>query len=345
MSTTRCTVVAEAGLNHNGSLARALEMVNAAADAGCDAFKVQAYTAAEFVGPDETYTYLERPTEGPMRRVTERQRDMFDRCALKPSDLVTIHAECQRRKLHLFVTATDEQWVARVKALRGGLVVLKVGSDDIIHLPLLRVVAASGLPVVLSTGMASPPEIERALEVVRPLVLMHCVSLYPTPPTHVNLLRMVTLAKYGHPIGYSDHSEGTLAAMMAVAIGASMVEKHFTLDRRLPGPDHWFSATPEDMKALVTGVRVATFMRGTGQVAPAKQEAAMRAIARRSVVLAQDLPVGTVLRQEHLAYRRPGTGMLPGAEYPLLGRQAARAFAAGEPLDPTAFFDLGQVVH
>lgn len=346
MSGQRCCVVAEAGINHNGSLARALEMVHAAADAGCDAFKVQAYTTAEFVGPSETYTYLEGGGDGsPMRRVTERQVDMFDRCALDAGALVALHAECQKRKLHFVVTATDAKWVARVKALKGGLVILKVGSDDLIHLPLLRIMAASGLPVVLSTGMATTPEIERALAIVRPMVLMHCVSLYPTPPTQVNLLRMVTLSHYGHSVGYSDHTQGSVASMLAVGIGASMIEKHFTLDNKLPGPDHWFSADPKQMKDLVTSVRVATFMRGSGVVAPGKQEAEMRATARRSVVLDEDLPAGAVLRQEHVAYRRPGTGMPPGTEAAILGRQAARAFKAGEVLDPTAFFEPGQVVH
>lgn len=341
---SRCYTIAEAGVNHNGSLPRAIDMVRAAAAAGCSAFKVQAFTASEFVGPAETYTYMERDGKGGFRRVTERQRDMFDRCALSPDAVVAVYAECRRLEMTFVATATDAAWIERVKALGPG-VMLKVGSDDIIHAPLLRAVAASKLPAVLSTGMASEDEISAAVAIVRPIALLHCVSLYPTPVAKANLRRMLSLHKFGHQIGYSDHTEGTMVPMMAAAMGATMIEKHFTLDKGLPGPDHWFSADPAEMRQLVSQVGVATSVRGTGYIEPEADELAMRTIARRSVVAAQPIPAGVVLQPAMVAYRRPGTGMKPGTEGPLLGQVATRAFAEGEPLEPGGFLAFGETVH
>lgn len=341
---TGAYVVAEFGVNHNGDVTRALEMVRAAAKAGCHGAKIQCYTASEFVGPDETYTYMERDNKGGMRRVTERQREMFDRCALKPEDVAAIHAECVRNKLSFVATATDSTWIERVKALGPG-VMLKVGSDDIVHHPLLRAVAASKLPVILSTGMASEREIEEALAIVRPIILLHCVSLYPTPVSKTNLRRMLSLEKFGIKVGFSDHTEGTMVAMLATAMGAAMIEKHFTLDKGLPGPDHWFSADPSEMKEVVDCVKVAGLVRGSGDIEPGADEVQMRRLARRSAVAALDIPAGTMLKPEMVAYRRPGTGPKPGSEAALLGLITARRFHEGEPLEAAAFFSSGEVVH
>lgn len=340
----RCFVLAEAGLNHNGDPARALEMVRVAAEAGCLGFKIQAYTAAEFVGPSETYTYLER--EGAAyRRVTEKQRDMFNRCALSFDAVRAIHAECARLKISFAATATDAEWIERIKTL-DPMPSLKIGSDDIVHLPLLRLAAASGLPVILSTGMASEEEIAEAVAIVKPVALLHCVSLYPTPGEKANLTRMVQLAKFGAAVGFSDHTVGSLAGMMAASMGASLIEKHFTLDKALPGPDHWFSANPEDLRQLVTSVRVAIRMRGTGEISPGPEEVMMRAIARRSVVAACNIPLGATLTQAMVAYRRPGTGLKPGRETELLGQMATRVIREGELLAPEAFIlSAGGVVH
>lgn len=339
-----CYVVAELGVNHMGSLDRALEMVRAAAAAGCNGVKIQAYTASEFVGRDETYTYIERDGKGGMRRVTERQREMFDRCALAPEDVEAIHAECLLHKLSFVATATDATWIERIKALGSG-VMLKVGSDDIVHHPLLRAAAASKLPVILSTGMASEGEIDAALAIVQPLILLHCVSLYPTPVNKANLRRMVSLGKYGRHVGFSDHTEGTMVAMVAAGMGASMVEKHFTLDKGLSGPDHWFSADPEEMGQLVACVKAAVLARGSGVIQPGPEEIQMRKVARRSAVAALDIPAGTMLKPEMVAYRRPGTGSRPGSEANLLGLLTVRRIREGEPLAAAAFFSPGEVVH
>lgn len=339
-----CDIVAEAGVNHNGSGARALAMVKAATEAGCNGFKLQCYDAAEFVGPKETYTYLERDGKGGFRRVTERQRDMFDRCALKWDDVRAVHSECARVHMTFVATATDQGWIDLLKTLTPAPII-KVGSDDLIHRPLLRAVAASGLPSILSTGMASVEEITAALEIVRPIVLLHCVSLYPTPIPKANLLRMEKLAKLGIPVGYSDHTEGSLCATLAAAMGAKMVEKHFTLDKTLPGPDHWFSADAAEMKQLVAAVRVAVNVRGSGEVEPTDAEKEMRRVARRSAVAACDVPAGTALRESMVAYWRPGTGVPPGDEDRWIGHVTARKLAAGDVLEPSSFMPGGEVAH
>lgn len=339
-----CNVLAEAGLNHNGSPARALEMVRAAAAAGCTGFKVQAYTASEFVGPNESFSYLERDSPTTFRRVTEKQRAMFDRCALSFEAIRELHAECTRLRMSFVVTATDSEWIDRVKML-DPKPALKIGSDDIVHLPLLRLAAASGLPVILSTGMASEDEVAAALEIVKPIVLLHCVSLYPTPTEKANLLRMLHLAKFGTPFGFSDHTKGTFVAFLAAGLGASLIEKHFTMDKALPGPDHWFSADLSEMKQLVEFVRIAGTVRGSPSIEPSDEEKEMRAIARRSVVAACDIPSGAVLKQHMVAYRRPGTGLKPGAEAELLGRMTTRAVPAGEQLAAGVFVSDGEVVH
>lgn len=339
-----CYVVAEAGLNHNGSADRALEMVRAAAAAGCNGFKVQAYTASEFVGPDEVFTYQERDGSGGFRRITERQREMFERCALTVEAIRAVHDECLRLKMSFIVTATDPEWIDRVKRI-DPRAILKVGSDDLVHEPLLRAARDSGMAVILSTGMASEDEVLSALNVVRPFALLHCVSLYPTPAAKVNLRRMLSLMKFGTAVGFSDHTEGTLAGVMAATLGAVMVEKHFTLDKNLPGPDHWFSADPAEMKSLVRGVRLSTTVRGTGDIDPGPEEVAMRATARRSVVASRALPAGVVLKRDMVAYRRPGGGLTPGQEVALLGRTTSRPLRDGEPLDPGAFFTTGEVLH
>lgn len=339
----KCYVIAEAGLNHNGDVARAILMARTAKWAGCDGFKIQAYTASEFVGPNETYTYTERLNDG-MRRVTEKQRELFERCALTIDGVEAVHAECMKQGLVFVATVTDPLWLDRIRQI-SPQAVIKIGSDDLIHRPLLHEVAASGMRCVLSTGMASEEEVEVAVGIVRPMTLLHCVSLYPTPPAKANLRRMLSLAKFGYDVGFSDHTEGSLAAMMAASMGATMIEKHFTIDQNLPGPDHWFSATPSSMRELCKAVAFASASIGDGYIEPGPEEKEMRRIARRSVVAAHDIPPGTALRQEMVAYRRPGMGLAPGTELPLLGRITTRTIHEGELLDESILFSSGEVVH
>lgn len=321
-------IIAELGLNANGSLARAIEMVRVAAKAGCEAIKIQAFTPEEFCGAEETYTYLERNGAN-FRRVTERQLDMFRRCALTADELVLIATECKRLGLLFGATATDQKWIT---ALLPHVDFFKIGSDDIVHIPLLRAIEKTKKPVILSTGMATGMEIQDALRVwvgrLNMVAILHCVSLYPTPLGSANLRRMgfpVDMA----PVGYSDHAEGIVAATVAICRDAAIVEKHFTLDKELPGPDHWFSANPTELASLCGWAKAAHAILGSGEIDPSPKELEMRKVARRSIVAARDVDQGQIVTAEDLAFRRPGTGMSPALVDDIVGRPAVFPILAG----------------
>jgi N-acetylneuraminate synthase/N,N'-diacetyllegionaminate synthase len=226
-----------------------------------------------------------------------------------------------------------------------GVPALKLASEDLINLPLLRHVAGLGRPVILSTGMAEPEEIAEALDILSgaEILLLHCVSLYPTPDGEANLRRIVSLRDtFGRPVGYSDHTLGIAAAAAATALGALMIEKHFTIDRSLPGPDHRLSADPAEMAALVATVRQVSRQSGTGALAPATAERKARLDFRRSIVASRDLPAGTVLETGMLVLKRPHTGLHPRELAGLLGRSTVRPLKVDQQLsrDDLASEDL-----
>jgi N-acetylneuraminate synthase/N,N'-diacetyllegionaminate synthase len=323
-------VVAEAGINHNGSLELARRMVDVAAQAGADALKFQAYHSEEFLtSRDLTYTYV---SQG--HSVTESQYDMFKRCEFGRKEFEVLREDCHRRGLLFFATATDV--LARDMLLELGVPALKIGSDDLVHHPMLRDFASKGKPLILSTGMADLDEVERAVRTVEEaggseLILLHCTSLYPTPDGHANILCINTLQRnFDCPVGYSDHTMGVSAAAGAVALGACLVERHFTLDRNLPGPDHSFSADPATLEALVRIIRAMEKHRGSPEVRPTAEEMEMRALARRSVVAKGPIPSGTILARSHFSYKRPGTGIPPMDEHLLVGRRTTRDLGEGD---------------
>lgn len=317
--TQPCLLVAEIGINHGGSLDTALEMVRAASASGADAVKVQAFDAAEFCTDAAMY-------QG------ERQIDMFRRFELSATALSAIAQECKKLGVIFFGTPASVEQARVLLAL--GAPCFKIGSDDLIHLPLLRALAKFGVPMILSSGMADRCEIEDALEAVNglPVILLHCVSQYPTPSRHANLLRMDMLRGKHRLVGYSDHTDGVSAAVGAVWLGACMIEKHFTLDRSGSGPDHAFSADPPQFTEMALRIREAEAMLGTGQVDPGPEELVMRVTARRSIVAARALEVGTEITADVLAYKRPGDGLPPRMAYEMVGKCLARAVAANEQI-------------
>lgn len=314
-----CLVVAEIGINHGGSLDTALEMVRSAAAAGADAVKVQAFSARSFCTPAATYK-------------GERQIELFSRYELSAVVLSEIAEECQRKKVLFFGTPDSIEQARLLVSL--GAPCLKVGSDDLVHVPLLRQLASLGLPLILSTGMATIDEICNALAEVDdvPVILLHCVSTYPTPPRQANLRRMDSLSAHHRAVGYSDHTDGIEAAVGAVWAGACLVEKHFTLDRSAEGPDHAFSANPVQWAEMVRRIRMAELMRGTGEIDPGAAELEMRTIARRSIVAARKIAVGETVKPDMLAYKRPGDGLSPAMAEQLLGRQIRRPLARDEQI-------------
>ncbi len=326
-------IIAEAGINHNGELEKALAMVAVAKAAGADAIKFQSFKAEEFVGdPEQTYTYRSQGQE-----VTESMLAMFQRCEFERSSWFAIKAECERQGITFLSTPQNRSDLDLL--LEIGVGAVKVGSDDFTNLPLLRSYAATGLPLILSCGMADLGEVFRSLETVGaldgyPTVLLLCTSQYPTPPEDVNLRKLQTLqaAFPALTVGFSDHTQGPLASSLATALGASVFEKHFTLDHDLPGPDHWFSENPEELAAWVAAIRQSHRMLGSATVRPTAAEQSMRQIARRSVVALRDIAAGEVLTTANVALRRPGTGLPPELFDAVLGKMATRPLARGEPL-------------
>lgn len=325
-------LVAEIGLNHNGDMELARRTIEAAREAGADAVKFQSYRTEDFI-TDRTLTYS---YESGGRTVTEAQYDMFKRCELNAEDLGALAAHCAHLGIGFHSTPTSEAGVRELVAL--GVGVLKNGSDYLGHLPLIAAMGASGLPSVLSTGMATVGEIDEAVAAFRAtgndaLILLHCTSQYPTPAEDVNLAAMTTLAeRYGCLVGFSDHTDGALAAAAAVARGACWVEKHFTLDRELPGPDHRFSADRAAFSAMVAAVRYVERALGGDALGPTAGEQASRTAFRLSCVAARALPAGHCLAAEDIAFRRPGDGLRPAEQPTLIGRALARALVEGDPI-------------
>lgn len=332
MNFSRALLVAEIGINHNGDMALADAMVRAAAAAGADAVKLQNYRTEDFLS-DHSLTYTYRSQD---REVTESQFEMFKRCELNRDDLERLKRCCDASGVLFFSTPTSREGVDDLRAI--GAAWLKNGSDYLGHLQLIRHMARSGIPSILSTGMATEVEVAEAVEAFRSaggrdLVLLACTSAYPTPPDCINLRRITTLAKkFRCPAGFSDHTAGWEAAVAAVCLGACMIEKHFTTDRTLPGPDQWFSSDPSEFSELVRRVRAAEQMLGQGELAPTRAEQRSREEFRLSCVAARDLAAGTVLAESDIAFRRPATGLPPKQADRLIGQSLMRNIRRGEPI-------------
>jgi N,N'-diacetyllegionaminate synthase len=322
-------IAAEIGINHNGDMQLAHQMIDAAADAGADAVKFQNYRVEDFVSDRSlTYTY-----ESGGKTIVESQWEMFKRCELDPRTLVELREHCDRRRLVFFSTPTGDDGVAEL--VRAGGALIKNGSDYLGNLQLIRTMARTGLPTVLSTGMATVADIDAAVRAFRgargrELILLVCTSAYPTPAEQIHLRRIPTLARvFGCPVGFSDHSEGVTAAVGAVALGACFVEKHFTLDRTLPGPDHRFSSDPNELRELVRAIRFVERALGSPELRPTDADAPNRDEYRLSCVAARDLPIGHVLGDADIAFQRPGHGLPPSAESWLRGARLARPVVRG----------------
>jgi len=327
-----CFIMVELGINHNGDPELAHKMIDAVADTGADCVKFQTFHAEEFMnGPDQPFEYV---SQG--ETVRESMLTMFKRCELEDSEFAKLFDHARQRGLTPISTPTDNAAVDLLDAL--GAEAFKIGSDDLVYTPFLRHVASKGKPMIISTGMAKAEDVDRAVEAIREtgnedIAILHCVSLYPTPDPVVNLRKIPAYAdRYGVPVGFSDHSDGFTAALGAVALGACALEKHFTMSRDLPGPDHRFSADPQETAAMVREIRRLEANMGAPDLVLAKGEGAMADIAHRSIVVARELAVGDVIEEEMLAYRRPGTGLMPYETSRVIGRHATTPIAAGTVL-------------
>lgn len=357
MNSPRTLLIAEAGVNHNGLLARALEMVDAAAAAGADVVKFQTFKATSLVtanAPKAAYQAANTGTDG-------AQLEMLRSLELSHDDHRTLAARCRSRGIRFMSTAFDPDSLALLSTL--DMPAVKIPSGDITHAPLMLQAARLGLPLIVSTGMSTLADIEGALGVIafaltasgQPcgradldrarcseagravlrdrVTLLHCVTEYPAQPSSVHLRAMSTMAAaFGLPVGYSDHTLGTEIAIAAVALGARVIEKHFTLDRRLPGPDHVASLEPDELAGLVRSVRHVEAALGSPIKQPAPAEVGNRRVARRSIVAARPIRAGEILTEGMLDYKRPADGVPPIEVWDLVGKPAVRDFAVDEPV-------------
>ena len=322
--------IAEVGINHNGDLAIAKQMINAAKDAGADAVKFQTFKADEFCSdPKQTFTYK---SQG--KKITESMLSMFKRFEFPSEHWKIIKAHCESVGITFFSTPQNRSDLDLL--LEIGVPAIKVGSDDFTNLPLLRSYVESQLPLILSCGMSDLAEVHQALDTVGffegyPVALLLCTSQYPTPSEDVNINKLTTLQQAfpGLLVGFSDHTQGPLASALAFSRGARVFEKHFTLDKGMPGPDHWFSEEPVGLTEWVTTIRTADMLLGSSFVRPTKAELVNKREFQRVIVAATEIKLGEPFTESNLTMRRVagGQGLPPSMYWRLLGCKAWRDFS------------------
>jgi len=360
--TSSVFVIAEAGVNHNGDMDRAKALVDAAAEAGADAVKFQTFRAQELVTQTaQKAEYQQRTTES-----TESQYAMLRRLELAPDAHEMLLEHCREQGISFLSTPFDSE-SANFLVEACGVDQLKVPSGEITNGPFLLDLTRHGLPIVLSTGMSTLGEVEEALSVLafglthqggdnaelsrdafhsafaseegqralqEHVTVLHCTTEYPAPFGEVNLRAMDTLRHaFGCRVGLSDHSEGTAIPIAAAARGATLIEKHFTLDRQLPGPDHAASLEPDELRAMIRGIRQVETALGTGKKIPTASEMKNRPVARKSLVARRSIAKGEPFTTQTLAAKRPGTGVSPMHYWKLLGQPASRDYTADERID------------
>lgn len=352
------TVIAEAGVNHNGSLELALQLVDAAADAGADIVKFQTFQAKRLVTAQARKAGYQVENTGE----AGSQFDMLRRLELSPSDHHALVERSRQRGIRFMSTAFDEESLDFLGTL--DMPAVKIPSGDVTHAPMLLKVGRMGMPVILSTGMCTLADVEAALSVLafamtRPgepsgrhdfdaafcsdegqtmlrerVTVLHCVTDYPAAPATVNLRAMDSLREaFGLRVGYSDHTLGLAVPLAAVARGAVLIEKHFTLDRGMQGPDHAASLEPHELRQMIQGIRDITHALGNGVKRPVAAEIANRTVARRSIVAARTVARGQTLALADLAFKRPGDGLSPMDAWALVGRPAPRDLSPDELFD------------
>lgn len=324
-----CFIIAEAGVNHNGSLSAARQLIDVAVRAGADAVKFQTFKAERLATPDAPKAQYQLRNTG----AAESQYEMLQRLELSEDAHRELMAYCAERGILFMSTPFDEESADFLDEL--GVAVFKLPSGEITNLPFVGHVARKGKPLIVSTGMASLKEVETTVQTIEAcanssFILLHCVSNYPAGHEDANLRAMRTMEEtFKVAVGYSDHTLGVEVALASVALGACVIEKHFTLSRDLPGPDHRASLEPDELAAMVRGIRIVEAALGHGRKEPAASEAEIAAVARRSLVASRDLEAGTELTETMIAIRRPGTGLPAAMLSEIVGRRLRVPLRAG----------------
>lgn len=333
MSNDHCYVIAEAGVNHNGSLQQALLLIDAAKDVGADCVKFQTFRAATLVTTDAPKASYQKAGTGP----GDSQFEMLQQLELSHADFTVLAKHCASRGIEFMSTPFDlhaAEFLARL-----GMSRIKVSSGDLTNIPFLRDLAKLKLPMIISTGMATLGESEEAVDSLlsaglsmSQLSILHCTTEYPAPIDEVNLRAMYTLkhAFPGATIGYSDHTQGIAIPIAAVGMGAKIIEKHLTLDCSLPGPDHAASLEPKEFKEMVTSLRQVCEAFGDGRKRPMPSELPNRVAARKSIVAIKKIVPGELFSAENLGLRRPGNGLQPRHWDDVIGLKSPKNYMMGE---------------
>lgn len=327
-------IIAEAGVNHNGSIVMAKQLIDAAAIAGVDYVKFQTFKAEKLVTKDAKQAdYQQR------NAADDSQYSMLKKLELSEAQHEELIAYCMEKGLKFLSTAFDMESVEYLHSLRLGL--WKIPSGEITNYPYLKAIAQYGKPVILSTGMCEMEDVQNAVDVLckhglkkEQITVLHCNTEYPTPMQDVNLKAMQEIKDaIGVKVGYSDHTQGIEVPIAAVALGAEVIEKHFTLDRTLPGPDHKASLEPNELKAMVDAIRNIEQALGDGRKHVSESERKNMAIARKSIVAARDINHGEMLTEDNLCVKRPGNGISPMRWEDVIGTCAKRDFKADELIE------------
>jgi len=332
-----CFIIAEAGVNHCGRFDLAKELIKAAADSGADAVKFQTWVTEKLVLEDAALATYQRRNQPE----ANSQYQMLKELELKRSDYRRLAAFAKRCGI-LFLSTPDEDDSADFLE-KLGVPIFKIGSGEMTNLPFLAYVAKKNRPIILSTGMSTLGEVEAAVDAIEAtgnhhLTLLHCVSEYPAEPSDCNLSAMRTLqAAFGHPVGFSDHTLGTSVSVAAVALGACVVEKHLTLDKRLKGPDHKASLTPSEFATFVRYLREAESALGIGRKRPTAAEMETKKVVQKSIVTVRPIAAGKPLRPNDLTLRRSSTGLPVSAMSMVVGRRTTRSLPKHSPIEMTDF--------
>ena len=326
-------LIAEAGVNHNGDYNTALKMIDKAKESGADAIKFQTFVAENLVSRSAAKAEYQKETTDP----NESQLSMIKRLQLSWDAFRNLKSYADKIGIKFMSTPFDHDSIDFLAEL--GVDIFKIPSGEITNLPYLMRIGKLKRRVILSTGMSTLHEIKDAIAILKKygtddITLLHCNTAYPTPYKDVNLNAMGTLREsFGLPVGYSDHTKGIEVPVAAVALGAVVIEKHFTLDRNMEGPDHKASLEPDELKAMVTSIRNIEDALGSSEKRLTESEAVNRDIARKSIVAKCDIKAGTVFSEENITVKRPGNGISPMKWFEVLGKKAPRDFGYDELIE------------
>lgn len=329
----RTLIIAEAGVNHNGNLELAYKMVDAAVEAGADIVKFQTGKPEAVISKYAEKAEYQKETTG----AEESQLDMVRKIMLKYEEFIPLKAYCEKKNIKFLSTPFDCESIDFLEKL--GCDIWKIPSGEITNYPYLKKIGETGKPIIMSTGMSTLEEVAAAIDLLKnagagEISLLHCNTQYPTPYKDVNLKAMLELKKrFNCTVGYSDHTKGIEVPIAAVALGAQIIEKHFTLDRKMEGPDHKASLEPKELKQMIQSIRNIELALGDGQKRVTESEKANKIIARKSIIAKKTIKKGEIFTDENLTTKRPGNGISPMRWNEVLGKKAIRDFMEDELIE------------